>query len=100
MRAHIVESKTRGTWQLRYLENGVRKQKQIGTIRDWPTKREAERANHHLVNQYSRSITETPTVEQLVTLYRTNGMPERRSTRRGYETWIKNYILPRWGSSK
>jgi integrase len=81
-------------------EDGVRKQKQVGTVRDWPTKQEAEKANHHLLNQYSRSITEVPTVEHLVTLYRANGMPERSSTPRGYEAWMKNHILPRWGSSR
>jgi hypothetical protein len=47
MRAYIVESKMRGTWQLRYWENGVRKQKQVGTVRDWSTKAEAEKANEH-----------------------------------------------------
>jgi hypothetical protein len=24
-------------------------------------------------------------------------MPERFSTRLGYEAWLKNHILPRWG---
>ena len=100
MRAYIVESKTRGTWHLRFLENGVRKQKQVGTLRDWPTRAEAEKATAHLLNLYNKTVTEVPTVEALVKRYRDEGMPERKSTRRGYETWIKNYILPRWGASK
>jgi integrase len=100
MRAHIVESKTRGTWQLRYSENGVRKQKQVGTVRDWPTKAEAEKSNEHLLNLYNKEVNEVPTVEALVKRYKAEEMPERKSTRRGYETWLKNYILPRWGTSK
>lgn len=100
MRAHIVESKTRGTWQLRYSENGIRKQKQVGTVRDWPTKAEAEKSNEHLLNLYNKEVTEVPAVEALVKRYKAEEMPERKSTRRGYETWLKNYILPRWGTSK
>ena len=100
MRAYIIESKTRGTWQLRYWENGVRKQKQVGTVRDWPTKAQAEKANTHLVNLYNKTVVEVPTVQTVVERYRSEAMPERKSTRRGYETWLKNHILPRWGTSK
>jgi integrase len=37
------------------------------------------------------------TVKYLVGFYRTEKMPQRFSTRRGYESWLNNYILPRWG---
>ena len=30
-------------------------------------------------------------------LYRAEKMPRRSRTRRGYELWLNNYILPRWG---
>ena len=36
-------------------------------------------------------------VSELVKLYRAEKMPPRYSTRRSYESWLKNYILPRWG---
>jgi hypothetical protein len=36
-------------------------------------------------------------VRQLVKLFRVERMPERFSTRYGYEAWLKNHILPRWG---
>jgi integrase len=100
LRAYIVQSKTRGTWQLRYWQDGQRRQKQVGTLRDWPTKEVAEKANEHLLNLYNKSLTEVPTIQTLVERYRAEGMPERKSTRRGYETWLKNYILPRWGDSR
>jgi integrase len=69
-------------------------------LRDWPTKADAVRANEHLLNLYNKTVTEVPTVQALVESYRTEAMPERKSTRRGYQTWLKNYILPRWGASK
>jgi integrase len=40
-----------------------------------------------------------PKVEDLIDRYRLEKMPERFSTRYGYESWIKNHILPRWGES-
>jgi integrase len=40
-----------------------------------------------------------PTVKMLVEQYRLEKMPQRFSTRYGYEAWIKNHILPRWGNS-
>lgn len=45
----------------------------------------------------------TPTatkVETLVNLYRAERMPVRASTIRGYELWLKNYIIPRWGNDQ
>lgn len=40
-----------------------------------------------------------PTIRFLVREYRREKMPERFSTRLGYEAWFKNHILPRWGGS-
>jgi integrase len=37
-------------------------------------------------------------VSTLVEHYRAEKMPERYSTRRSYESWIENYILPVWGA--
>lgn len=55
------------------------------------TKAEAEKSNEHLLNLYNKEVTEVPTVEALVKRYKAEEMPERKSTRRGYETWLKNY---------
>jgi hypothetical protein len=100
MRAYIVESKTRGTWHLRYWQNGNRRQKQVGTVLDWPTKAEAERANQHLLKLYNKPVSEVLTIGVLVDQYRGTAMPERPSTRRSYECWLHNYILPTWGTKK
>jgi len=36
------------------------------------------------------------TVRALVKGFRAEKMPERFSTRRGYDAWLNNYVLPRW----
>jgi integrase len=36
-------------------------------------------------------------VVELVTHYREEKMPKRIATRRSYEVWLSNHILPRWG---
>jgi hypothetical protein len=37
------------------------------------------------------------TVNSLVEGYRAEKMPKRQDTRRSYEMWFKNHIIPRWG---
>lgn len=41
----------------------------------------------------------TPTITKLIEQYREEKMPRRGDTRRSYDVWIRNYILPRWGDS-
>jgi integrase len=37
-------------------------------------------------------------VRELVEMFRAEKMPQRVSTKRGYDAWLDNHILPRWGS--
>jgi integrase len=37
------------------------------------------------------------TVNTLLEGYRTEKMPKRQDTRRSYEMWFKNHIIPKWG---
>jgi integrase len=37
-------------------------------------------------------------VAALVEQYRVEKMPQRKDTRRNYECWLRNHILPKWGS--
>jgi integrase len=41
-----------------------------------------------------------PTVKTLVEQYRVEKMPTRHDTRGGYESWLRVYILPKWGDSR
>jgi integrase len=50
------------------------------------------------VNADLRTIpTEGMLMSELVEMYRTQGMPQRLSTARGYTSKLNNHILPRWG---
>lgn len=104
MRAHkqkgsVVYNKTRATWNHLRVENGKRKSCKLGTLAELPTraaaleKAQTVRRNLRLVAE--RSIL---TVTAVVKRFREERMPERFSTRYGYEAWIKNHILPRWGN--
>jgi integrase len=94
----IVYNKTRGTWNFLWVESGKRKSRKLGTSAELPTRadavQKAETLRRNLRLTAERSIL---TVRQLVERFRAERMPERFSTRYGYEAWIKNHILPRWG---
>jgi integrase len=95
----IVHNKTRGTWNFLWVEDGKRKSRKLGTLAELPTRidavQKAETVRRNLRLTAERSIL---TVRQLVERFREERMPERFSTRYGYEAWIKNHILPRWGN--
>ncbi len=90
-------------WNFFWWEHGKRHSKKIGTKTDYPTKAAAWRAAKPL-----RDAVETqkpiktgdtaPTVSTLIEQYRQEKMPARSSTRRGYDAWLDNHIVPRWGT--
>ena len=96
----MVFDKRIRTWHFIWWENAKRRSKVIGSIREFPTKASAWKAAKPLVsameNQFQHSA-KPGSVGDLVKLYRAERMPQRRSTRRGYESWLNNHILPRWG---
>jgi integrase len=96
----VVFNKQKATWNFLWWEAGRRRSKLLGTIRELPTSADAERAAKPYRRLLHRPVTIIPTVNELVVRYRSEAMPERQTTRRGYEVWIKNHILPKWGESK
>lgn len=94
----VVWNKRFKTWNFLWIQDGRRRSKVIGTVRDFPTKEGATRAAQALRHalDYPRDGS-VPTVRFLVSEFRRERMPERFSTRLGYEAWLKNHILPRWG---
>jgi integrase len=70
----------------------------IGSLRDFPTKAAAWRAAEPFRRLMENPISNNPdaTVNSIVAQYRNEKMPRRLSTRRGYEAWLNNHILPRW----
>jgi integrase len=94
----VVYSRKRGTWHFKWFENGQPRRRQLGTIRDLPTREDAEKAAK-ASRKSEKSVDLTPpTVRQLVEKFTAEWMPERFSTRYGYQCWIKNHILPKWGN--
>ena len=88
------------TWNFFFWENGKRRSKKIGTMSQYPTKASAWRAAKLLrdaVENKVRVSTSVPTVGTLVEQYRVEKMPKRYSTRRSYDAWLKNHVIPKWG---
>src|SRR5215475_6008254 len=92
----VVFDKRRKTWNFLWWEAGKRRSKLIGTAKQYPTKGAASRAAQSLTVS-PPILNVDPTVRKLVEQYRQEKMPQRFSTKYGYEAWLNNHILPRWG---
>jgi integrase len=94
----IALDSRRNVWNFFYWENGKRCCKQIGRF---PTKMAAWRAAKPLrdavESQSINSNAKTVLVKDLIAYYRIEKMPSRSDTRRSYEMWLKNHIIPKWG---
>ncbi len=91
------------TWHFVYWESGKRRSKKIGHVSQYPTKASAWRAAKPLRDavenqtQVNPSTSASPAVKTLVEFYRVEKMPDRYSTRRSYDAWLDNHILPKFG---
>jgi integrase len=96
----VVLDKRIKTWNFFFWENGKRRSKKIGTLSQFPTKASAWRAAKPLRDAVESRVSVSdvaPKVNTLVEQYRAEKMPKRSDTRRSYEVWIRNHILPKWG---
>jgi integrase len=93
----VVYSRKRGTWHLKWYEEGKPRRKQLGTIRELPDRRSAEKAAEPFRRLLSKPLRAIPLVSVLAKRYTEEKMSERFSTRYGETAWLKNHILPRWG---
>lgn len=91
-------------WVLRYREylpDGSAKQRSsmVGTVEQYTTKAQARKRTQTLllsINSESPN-NQTVTFGALVDRYLAEELPERHSTARGYQSWLKNHISPKWG---
>jgi integrase len=93
----VVLDKRINTWSFLWWENGKRKSKSLG---QHPTRTSAWRAAkpfRDALETKTPVVVTVPTVRTLVAQYRAEKMPQRISTRRSYELWLENHILPKWG---
>jgi integrase len=93
----VVQDNRSKAWMFLWWENGKRRSKNLG---QHPTKTSAWRAAKHLRDalETKPKIVTGPTVNTLVDQYRAEKMPTRIDTRRSYEVWLENHILPKWGA--
>jgi len=97
-RGSVVFDKRRRVWNYLYCENGVRRTKLIGPLRDFPSKAAAWRA----VESRRQTLPKTTnsqvlTVKELAQRYEAEKLPTRSETARVYRSWLHNHILPQWG---
>ncbi len=85
----------RRTWNYLWYESGKRRSKLVGSKQQYPTKAAAWKAVQAIPKQLCKAQN-TLTVATLVEQYRQEKMPKRASTRRGYETYLRKHILPKW----
>lgn len=98
----VVFDKRRKTWNFLSWEDGKRRTRRIGTVSQYPTKTKARTAakvfQEESLGSQSTIVGDSLTVKTLAEQYRVEKMPKRNDTRRAYEVWLKNHILPRWGN--
>jgi integrase len=98
----VVLDKRIKTWNFFFWEKGKRRSKKIGTTSQFPTKASAWRAAKPLRDAVEtqtiiKPTSTAPTVSTLVEQYRAEKMPTRLDTRRTYDAWLKNHIVPKFG---
>jgi integrase len=92
-------------WSFRYYTEvdgrSVYKRKIIGTVVEFPKRKDAEKALMHLRVNINEGTAFVPmTIEQLAAHYLSNEAPDKSySTREGYKNIIKNQVIPRWSAS-
>lgn len=102
----LVKNKTTdNTWFLRFYEDQggkrVYRKQRIGTIREFPHRRDAEKAVHALRANINSGARSPETVDALITHYSKHELTEDRksfATVEAHESYIRLHILPRWGS--
>jgi integrase len=95
----VVLDKRSKVWNFYWWEGGKRKSKRLGDTVQFPTKQSAWKAAKPLRDAIEGSGPHKAvvTVKELIAQYRQEKMPKRFSTRYGYEAWISNHVVPRWG---
>jgi len=89
-------------WVYRYYaEEGsqrVYKKKIVGTVLQFPKRKDAEKAVAQLRVDVNEGAEFAPmNLEQLIAHYKTNELPSKAySTREGYLDFLNNHIIPRW----
>ena len=93
----VVYSRKRGTWHLKWFEAGKPRRRQLGTIRELPSRAAAERAAEPFRRMLAKPVKVVPIVSVLVEQFKVEKMSTRTSTSHSIKAWLKNHIIPAWG---
>lgn len=99
----VVLNKRNNTWFYLWCQDGHRRSKLIGSLRDYPTRAvawlAAESMRPTLVEKPDNNdpANKPATVGQLAQRYEAERLPSRCETARVYRCWLHNHILPHWG---
>lgn len=95
----VVQDKRDKVWRFYWWENGKRRSKKLGEFASKTAAiQAADRVRSALREAQSvQTVTSVPSVASLIEGYRAEKMPQRYSTRRSYDVWLRLYVEPRWG---
>ncbi|HKR31264.1 MAG TPA: hypothetical protein VJT08_12330 [Terriglobales bacterium] len=102
----VRKSRKKGpdVWALRYREHGsagtiVYKSAIVGTVGQYTTESNARRAAQILLLKINAENPNAAVVTfgAVIDRYLAEELPNRHSTARGYQCWLKNHIRPKWG---
>ncbi|HWY69218.1 MAG TPA: site-specific integrase [Terriglobales bacterium] len=96
----LYQDKRDKCWRFYWWENGKRHATTLGRFPSKTKAWAAAKPYRDAVEATALSKPSAITVGELVKQYRVEKMPQRASTRRGYESFIRNYILPEWQDSQ
>jgi integrase len=93
-------------WEIRFTDrtpgNPSRPRFRVGPLSHYPTKASASRAAQAIRDTFNSRpnhlLADRRTFGDLIDRYLAEEIPERHSTRRGYEKLIRCHIRPRWGA--
>jgi integrase len=94
----VVFNRRNKTWHYLWCEDGHRRSKLIGSLRDYPTKAAAWRVAEAVRASAQQRVTQVLTLAELAKRYEAEKLPTRSNTARVYRAWLKNHILPYWGN--
>ncbi|MGC2741608.1 MAG: site-specific integrase [Candidatus Angelobacter sp.] len=94
----VVQDKRDKVWRFFWWHEGKRHSKALGRFFTKRAAWDAAKPLRDELERYPLAKSTVPTVSTLIEHYRVEKMPTRNNTRRSYEMWLQNHIVPRWGS--
>lgn len=95
----VVQDKRDKVWRFFWWQDGKRKSQVLGRFSTKTAAWKAAKPLRDALETQTKNNSSVPSVGALVEQYRAEKMPTRKDTHRGYESWIRVHILPRWGKN-